>query len=82
MLWISALRAFFRFLRQEGVLKQDPFCALPLPKKSARLPKFLTEREMGDLLSERGPGSSPSRGRDRAILELLYSSGLRRGWCS
>lgn len=75
---ISALRAFFRFLRQEGAMAGDPFCALPLPRKEARLPKFLTEGEMGGLLSRAAPARSPFRERDRAILELLYSSGLRR----
>jgi len=75
---ISALRAFFKFLRQEGVLKTDPFCALPLPRKTARLPKFLTESEMGELLSKGEPARAPFKERDRAILELLYSCGLRR----
>jgi len=75
---ISTLRAFFRFLRQEGAMKADPFCALPLPRKAVRLPKFLTESEMEDLLARPGPARSPFKERDRAILELLYSSGLRR----
>ena len=75
---VSALRAFFRFLRSEGVMTQDPFCALPLPRKAAKLPKFLTESEIRELLGQDGPNRGPSRERDRAILELLYSSGLRR----
>jgi len=75
---VSALRAFFRFLRREGAMTQDPFCALPLPRKAAKLPKFLTESEMGELLARGGPSRTPFKERDRAILELLYSSGLRR----
>ena len=75
---VSALRAFFRFLRREGVMDQDPFCALPLPRKAARLPKFLTESEIAELLAQVGPQQPSCRERDRAILELLYSSGLRR----
>ena len=75
---ISALRAFLRFLRQEGVLTQDPFAALPLPRKTARLPKFLTESEMKTLLERGASPRSPLKERDRAVLELLYSSGLRR----
>ena len=75
---VSALRAFFRFLRREGVMDQDPFCALPLPRKAARLPKFLTESEVAELLAQDGPQQPSGRERDRAILELLYSSGLRR----
>ncbi len=75
---ISALRAFLRFLRQEGVMVQDPFAALPLPRKTLRLPKFLTESEMAGLLARGASPKSPFKERDRAILELLYSSGLRR----
>lgn len=75
---VSALRAFFRFLRRAGAMAHDPFCALPLPRKSARLPKFLTEGEMGELLDRGGPAKSPSKERDRAVFELLYSCGLRR----
>lgn len=75
---ISALRAFFRFLRQEEAMDQDPFAALPLPRKTARLPKFLTEAEMETLLGRGASPRSPLKERDRAVLELLYSSGLRR----
>ncbi|MBI5240304.1 MAG: tyrosine-type recombinase/integrase, partial [Elusimicrobia bacterium] len=49
-----------------------------LPRKTARLPRFLTESEVSELLDRGGPAQSPFRERDRAILELLYSSGLRR----
>lgn len=75
---ISALRSFARHLREQGILKTDPFLNVPLPKKEARLPKFLTQTEMGSLLG--ASGGSPERflARDRAVLELLYSSGLRR----
>jgi integrase/recombinase XerC len=75
---VSALRAFFRYLRSEGAMSDDPFCALPLPRKEARLPKFLTESEVSELLGQDGSSKGPSWARDRAILELLYSSGLRR----
>jgi site-specific recombinase XerD len=75
---VSALRAFFRFLRREEVMDQDPFCALPLPRKATKLPNFLTENEISELLSHAGPQQPSCKGRDRAILELLYSSGLRR----
>ncbi|MEE8424703.1 MAG: site-specific tyrosine recombinase/integron integrase [Elusimicrobiota bacterium] len=75
---ISSLRSFVRYLRDEGEIKKDPFLNIPLPKKERRLPKFLTESEMKSLLA-----ASPKKGdwmtlRDKAILELLYSSGLRR----
>lgn len=75
---ISALKSLTKYLRAEGVLRQDPFLALALPKKESRLPKFLTEREMEELLACESGAPSPIKERDRAILELLYSSGLRR----
>jgi integrase/recombinase XerC len=75
---ISALRSFTRHLREQGLLKADPFLNVPLPKKEARLPKFLTETEMGSLLGASGGSPERFRARDRAVLELLYSSGLRR----
>src|SRR5579883_495964 len=74
---VSALRSFVKFLRAQGALARDPFAQVPLPKKEARLPKFLTEAERGDLLAGSAqPGTLGAR--DRALLELLYSSGLRR----
>jgi integrase/recombinase XerC len=80
---ISALRSFVTYLRQQSELKEDPFLNLSLPKKETRLPRFLTESEMQDLLSRpfagaRTKGRQLLAKRDRAILELLYSSGLRR----
>ena len=75
---VSALRSFSRYLRQHAALKEDPFLNVPRPKKELKLPKFLTEGEIERLLDlEDGP-PDPLRDRDRAILELLYSSGLRR----
>jgi integrase/recombinase XerC len=73
---VSALRSFVRWLREQGALKGDPFANVPTPKRDKKLPKFLTESEMGDLLSQQPEG--PFRERDRALLELLYSCGLRR----
>ena len=74
---LSSLRSFVKFLRSEGVLKGDPFLGVVAPKASRPLPKFLTEGEMDEILgaaSVAGPGAE----RDRALIELLYSSGLRR----
>lgn len=75
---ISAARAFAKYLRAEGGLRLDPFVAVPMPKKEARLPKFLTEAEMEKLLVEMPGIPQEFRARDRAILEMLYSCGLRR----
>jgi site-specific recombinase XerD len=73
----SALRSFVKFLRSEGELKRDPFLGVPLPKRTRSLPKFLTEAEMGEVLAAPS-GADAATERDRALIELLYSSGLRR----
>ncbi|MDE1976260.1 MAG: tyrosine recombinase [Elusimicrobia bacterium] len=74
---MSAVRSFARYLRKEGALFVDPFANVPMPKKQPRLPRFLSEAEMAELLDaalKQGRFSA----RDKAVLELLYSSGLRR----
>ncbi|MDE2511740.1 MAG: tyrosine-type recombinase/integrase [Elusimicrobia bacterium] len=73
----SALRSFVKFLRAEGELKRDPFLGVPMPKRTRPLPKFLTEAEMEQVLSA-PTGNDSASARDRALIELLYSSGLRR----
>jgi site-specific recombinase XerD len=75
---LSAVRSFCRFLRESGDLKRDPFLNLPIPKAEKKLPRFLSESEVAGLLEGDGKGPEWVRLRDRAILELLYSSGLRR----
>ncbi|PCI35138.1 MAG: tyrosine recombinase [Elusimicrobia bacterium] len=75
---LSAVRSFCRFLREAGELKTDPFLNLPIPKVEKKLPRFLSKREVDSLLEASGSGPEWVRLRDRALLELLYSSGLRR----
>lgn len=75
---ISALRSFFRFLRREGVLETNPARLVSLPRKDKKLPSFLDQREIQALLS--APDGETFLGlRDRAILETLYSTGMRVG---
>lgn len=77
---MSCLRTFCRFLLEEGTLKRDPFINVILPKKQSRLPRFLTESEIQTVLRDDVPAEvRAASSRDRAIVELLYSSGLRRG---
>jgi len=73
----SALRSFVKFLRAEGELGRDPFLGVPMPKRARSLPKFLTEAEMEQVL-DAPAGADAGTERDRALIELLYSSGLRR----
>ncbi len=73
---LAALRSFFRFLNREGLLQGNPARPIPSPAKSRTLPPVLTVDEASRLLeTPGGPPRSPLR--DRALLELLYSSGLR-----
>ena len=75
---ISGVRAFTRFLLQEGAVRRDPFLNVPLPKMERRLPRFLTETEAETLMESAEKGEAWVHLRDRAILELFYSSGIRR----
>lgn len=59
-------------------MTSDPFVGLPLPKKERRLPRFLTARETEGLLGSAPETSRVLLARNNAILEILYSSGLRR----
>lgn len=73
---ITTLRNFFRFLMQEGVVKADPTEFLASPKQWSTLPKYLNRDELDRLLAA-PPLASASGIRDRAMLELLYATGLR-----
>jgi integrase/recombinase XerD len=73
---ISAMRSFFRFLVLGGFLKKDPSARLTTPSTWLALPKFLTVEEVEALL--KAPDDKKAHGvRDRAMLEVLYGSGLR-----
>lgn len=77
---LSALRTLFHYLVEQGVLKHNPAVDVRAPKGSRRLPEALDVDRMARLL-EPAPASSPAEDdlgvRDRAIVELFYSSGLR-----
>lgn len=75
---ISAVRSFVKYLRSNGILKGNPLFGVPLPKRARPLPKFLTETELDALMRETAGFDGPWRARDRALVELIYSSGLRR----
>ncbi|HET7852926.1 MAG TPA: site-specific tyrosine recombinase XerD [Candidatus Methylomirabilis sp.] len=73
---ISALRSFHRFLAAEGYVRSDPTSLLRVPRVSRRLPSVLSADEVERLLT--APDVSKPRGlRDKAMLELLYATGLR-----
>ena len=73
---LSSLRRFYQYLVREACLKSDPSAQIDAPKLGRPLPKSLTEEEVEALLQ--APDVSQLLGlRDRAMLELLYASGLR-----
>ena len=73
---LSAIRMFHRFLVNEDITEQNPSAVVSLPKKTQRLPDALTQNEIGKILEQ--PDIEQLTGlRDRAILEVLYASGLR-----
>jgi integrase/recombinase XerC len=72
---LSAVRSFFNFLVRERVLKSNPAIEIRAPKVARRLPQTLDADQMGRLLEI--PAGDILTTRDRAIMELLYSSGLR-----
>ncbi len=72
---LASVRTFFEFLIRKGELKNNLAKLVPTPRGEKRLPTFLTVDEVVKLLSIEGSGALLSR--DVAVLELLYSSGLR-----
>lgn len=74
---ISAVRSFFSFLVRKNIVAQNPAKLVRTPKKERHLPVFLSVDEVFNLVDVKDPEKNPLCVRDRAILELLYSSGLR-----
>jgi integrase/recombinase XerC len=77
---LAAVRAFFKFLSRERKLAVNPAATVSTPKLARTLPRIMTEEEMNDFLDRVGQAAlsgEPALVRDRAILELLYASGLR-----
>lgn len=73
---ISAARGLFRFLLLDGHIERDPLANIAAPQAGQTVPRFLNEDEMEQLLSM--PDTATREGlRDRAMLELLYATGLR-----
>jgi integrase/recombinase XerD len=73
---LSSFRRFFRYLLREGVTAEDPTAEITMPKIGRALPQSLTEDEVDSLLAAPNV-SEPLGNRDRAMLELLYATGVR-----
>ncbi|MFH1800341.1 MAG: tyrosine recombinase XerC [Candidatus Omnitrophota bacterium] len=73
---LACLRSFFKYLVRENILAQNPAAGIATPKKEKRLPSFMNPDEITRLLDAPAKNSWEEK-RDKAILEMLYSSGLR-----
>lgn len=73
---LSSLRSFFGFLELRGLIERNPAAALRAPRRGRKLPRYLEEEEVQRLLSAPAADDAEEH-RDRALLELLYSTGCR-----
>lgn len=74
---IAALKSFFNYLTTKNIIPRDPSGGLEAPRVAKRTPKTMTNDEVERLLAAPGTGNSPKTLRDRALLELLYATGVR-----
>jgi integrase/recombinase XerD len=74
---IAAIKSFFGFLVRDGTLSQNPSDNLDSPKIGRSLPKPISKDEVNKLLDSAAIGKSPESFRDKAMLEVLYATGMR-----
>jgi integrase/recombinase XerD len=78
--WFIAVQIFFRWLSQRGHILHDPAARIPLPRAESKLPRVLNEEQMKLLIES--PDVSTAIGlRDRALMEVLYATGIRHREC-
>lgn len=75
---ISCLRIFYRYLRKEGLVHHDPIEKIVLPKRKKKLPVFVDEEALDNLLDKFEFGNDFAGVRNRTIIEMLYVTGMRR----
>lgn len=73
---IASIKSFFSFLMREGIIHKDPACGVKPPKIVKKAPEILTISEVNRLLDQPS-GNAPKEVRDKAMLELLYATGIR-----
>ena len=74
---VAAIKSFFHFLVAEGFVKDDPTATLDSPRVKKYLPRAISQEDVERLLDAPGKSDEPRTVRDRAILELLYATGMR-----
>jgi integrase/recombinase XerC len=75
---ISCLRIFFKYLRKEGIVQHDPMEKVVLPKRKKKLPVFVSESAMDNLLDNYEFGNDFPGLRNRTLIEMFYLTGMRR----
>ncbi len=73
---VSTAKSFYRWLRLNGVMRDDPLAAVRGPKQAKRLPHVMTLEDITNLIAA-ADGAKPGDLRDRALLEAMYASGIR-----
>jgi integrase/recombinase XerD len=74
---VAAIKSFFQYMQAEGSIRRNPTESLESPRVGRQLPKPLSVTEVDELLEQPLKRNSPEARRDRAMLELLYATGLR-----
>ncbi len=74
---VAAIKSFFHYLLDRGKLEDDPTATLDSPRVRKRLPRAISAQDLARLLAEPARNQTPKALRDRALLEILYASGLR-----
>jgi integrase/recombinase XerD len=74
---VAAVRSFYAFLSAEGMVANNPTEGLTSPRVGKTLPKAISPNEVDELLEQPGLRNTPEARRDRAMLELLYATGMR-----
>ena len=74
---LAAMRQLFAFLYREGLREDNPATALDGPRRARRLPRLLSEQQVDDLLAAADRHAGPEGCRLRALLEVLYATGMR-----
>lgn len=74
---VAAIKSFFHYLRDEGIVADDPTLSLESPQVKKSLPKAISVEDIEKLLAEPAKGDSPKALRDTALLEVLYATGMR-----
>jgi integrase/recombinase XerD len=74
---VAAIKSFFQYMQAEGLIRRNPAESLESPRVGRSLPKPLSVTEVDELLEQPMKRNTPEARRDRAMLELLYATGLR-----